>query len=87
MSKEENKDLNKDSSSNSSSVGSAKVNSVILPIFNQPRLPPAFQFARMEEKMDTLEINLDVAANAQMKCRSNRTRTQRYRILASSECL
>jgi hypothetical protein len=60
MSNEDNKDPNVTSSSSSSSVGPAKVNSVILPIYNQLRLPPTFRDARMEEKMDALDLNIGI---------------------------
>jgi hypothetical protein len=49
MSKDKNKDLNNDS------VGPAMAGFGISPIFNQPRLLPAFNEARMQQKMHFLQ--------------------------------
>jgi hypothetical protein len=50
-SQDENKDLNNDKSCSSSSVGPAKMDFGIMPIFNQPRLAPVLRHAKVEEKM------------------------------------
>jgi hypothetical protein len=60
MSKIENNDLNNDTSCSSSSVGPAKVDFGIMPIFNQPRLAPILRHARMEEKMDALDLSIGI---------------------------
>jgi hypothetical protein len=60
MSKIENNDLNNDISCSSSSVGPAKVNIGIMPIFNQLRLIPVLHDARMEDKMDALDLSIGI---------------------------
>jgi hypothetical protein len=59
-SQDENKDLNNDTSCSSSSIGPAKGVFGFSPIFNQPRLLPAFQGARMEDKMDALDLSIGI---------------------------
>jgi hypothetical protein len=55
---EDNKDSNVVSSS--SSVGPARANLGNSPIYNQPRLMPAFREARMEDKMDALDLIIGI---------------------------
>jgi hypothetical protein len=59
-SKEENKDPNVVSSSCSSSIGPARANFGNSPIYNQPRLLPAFREARMEDNMDALDLSIGI---------------------------
>jgi hypothetical protein len=60
MSKEQNKDLNNVSSSSSSSVGPAKTGLEFSPIFSQPRLLPAFNDSRIEQKIEALDLSIGI---------------------------
>jgi hypothetical protein len=60
MSEKKNNNLNNNSSCSSSSVGPAKVNPRIHPIFNHPRLLPAFYNVPMEQKMNALDLSIGI---------------------------
>jgi hypothetical protein len=60
MSQPQNEEQEPDSSSSSSSVGPRKVDFGIVPIFSQPRLEPALRHAKVEEKMDALDLSIGI---------------------------
>jgi hypothetical protein len=59
MTEDKNNDLNKLSSSSSSSVGSGLGGLRFHPIY-QPRLLSAFHDARMEQKMEALDLSIGI---------------------------
>jgi outer membrane protein TolC len=60
MSGDDNKDLNNNSSSSSSSVGPAKVPSITIPIYSQTKLKATYRNARMEDRMDALDLSIGI---------------------------
>jgi hypothetical protein len=60
MTEDKNNDLNKVSSSSSSSVGPGLGGLKFHPIYCQPRLLLAFNGARMEQKMEALDLSIGI---------------------------
>jgi hypothetical protein len=58
MSEQKNESQNVDTSSSSSSVGPAKVPTIAMPIYSQPKLPVTYRNARMEDGMDALDLSI-----------------------------
>jgi hypothetical protein len=60
MSEPKNESQNADTSSSSSSVGPAKVPTIAMPIYSQPKLPATYRNAKVEDKMDALDLSIGI---------------------------
>jgi hypothetical protein len=60
MSQPQNDEQEPESNSSSSSVGPAIVNFGFVHIFSKPKLEPALRNAKVEEKMDALDLSIGI---------------------------